>query len=101
MGTKMVGAERAEGTVERERESGRSLRAGSTSGVAGKASVLQSPSRETPGQVGLRGPARCMGSQKSPASLLRDLPGGRKGSLGSGRHWCPYQGSGTTMVSLT
>lgn len=32
---------------------GGARRAGSTSGVAGKTSVLQSPSRETPGQVEL------------------------------------------------
>lgn len=36
--------------------------------------------------MGLRGTARCMGSQKSPALWPRDLPGRGKGSLGSGRH---------------
>lgn len=51
--------------------------------------------------VGLRGTARCKGSQKSPALWPRDLPGRGKGSLGSGRHSCLYRGSGTTMASLT
>lgn len=51
--------------------------------------------------MGLRGTARYMGSRKSPALGPRDLPGRGKGSLGFGRHWCLYQGSGTTMVSLT
>lgn len=86
---------------------GGARRAGSSSGVAGKTSILQSPSRETPGQVeldlddGAQGYCQVYGFSEVPCFAAQRLPGRRKGSLGSGRRWCPYQGSDTTVASLT
>lgn len=58
MGTKMLGAERAEeGTVERERgewKSGGARRAGSTSGVAGKNLCSPEPFKRNPRSSGAR-----------------------------------------------
>lgn len=93
----MVVAEKAEEGTAMSRSRGGAQRTESSSGGAGKASVLQSTERETPGQVKLDLNDRVQGEPSGlwvPGNPLlylvllpRDIPGRGNGLLGSGRHW--------------